>query len=368
MGTTVTRGQVLAFRTRAQHLDREPGTVALADSPVLDYGVQDTGHGGAAWALSIRGVDPAAQDPGRLIMLWTLRGAPHVYRRADAAQVAAAVAPYSDADAGKRIFDAAKPLRAAGIGNLEALDRVAEAMRTIVTEPMAKGEVSARLTAVMPPPYLRFCRPCNTTHLYEQTFRLAAVRAGLELVPDTSPPVLRPSRTLRPAARPQPRFDLIRCYLRLLGPATPRQVAEFVDAPVKEITARWPADVTEVSVAGERRWVLDADLAALTDGPVCTVRLLSPYDLFLQARDRPLLVDDPARSRALWPVLGRPGAILADGDLAGVWRPQQSGGRLTVRVQWWVRPAATLQRRLAEQAERLATYRGVRLVGVTAED
>src|SRR5690606_40135357 len=66
------------------------------------------------------------------------------YRRADLPAVAAAVRPYSDEDAAKRIFDAAKPLKAAGIGAQAALDAVAEAMRAVVTRPMVKGEVSDR--------------------------------------------------------------------------------------------------------------------------------------------------------------------------------------------------------------------------------
>ncbi len=56
-----------------------------------------------------------------LVLAWTLRGAPHFYRRAEAAAVAAATAPRSEADAAKRIFDASKPLREAGVGADDAL-------------------------------------------------------------------------------------------------------------------------------------------------------------------------------------------------------------------------------------------------------
>lgn len=63
-------------------------------------------------------------------------------------------------------------------------------MRDIVSKPTVKGEMSAQLTTRVTEPYLRFCRPCNATHLYEMPFRLAALQAGLELQPDTSPPVL----------------------------------------------------------------------------------------------------------------------------------------------------------------------------------
>ena len=362
----LTRADVLAFRVRAQQLDRDSGT--LADTAVLDFGVQDTGPDGALWALAIRGVDVSALVGDRLtdklVMVWTIRGAPHFYRRGDLPAVAAAGEPFSEADAGKRIFDAAKPLRAAGIGILDALDAVAATMRSVVTEPMVKGEVSGKLATLMDPPYLRHCRPCQAIHLYEQPFRLAALRAGLELQPGTSPPVMRPIPGFAKAASVPARFDLIRACLRLLGPATPKQVAEFLDSPVKEVKARWPADAVPVSVDGEARWMLPESQALLAAGPVRTVRLLGPYDLFLQARDRSLLVGDPERAKELWPVLGRPGAVLVDGEIAGLWRPRKSGAKLRLQLTMWRPVSAALRAAVAEQAERLAAFRQVQLAGV----
>jgi hypothetical protein len=159
----IPRADVRGFRVRAQQLDRDRGT--LASTSVLDIGVQDTGPDGATWALAVRGLSEV--DEADIVLLWTIRAAPHAYRRGDVNAIATAVGPYSDADAGKRIFDAARPLKAAGIANLDALDAVGAAMRAIVTRPTAKGEVSTRLTAVMDEPYLRYCRPCQATHLYE---------------------------------------------------------------------------------------------------------------------------------------------------------------------------------------------------------
>ncbi|WP_244277378.1 winged helix DNA-binding domain-containing protein [Geodermatophilus obscurus] len=349
---------MLSFRVHAQQLDREAGT--LDDTAVLDLGVQDTGPDGGRWALALRGVSAPAD--GELATVWTVRGAPHLYRRADLPGVAAATAPFSDADAGKRIFDAAKPLQAAGIGNLEGLDVVAATMRELVTAPMVKGEVSGRLTELLPEPHLRFCRPCGATHVHEMPFRLAALRAGLELEPGTSPPVLRPVPGLVPAETVPPHLDVVRGYLRLLGPATPKLVAGYLDAPVKDVQARWPDDAVEVTVDGERRWLLAEDADRVDDVPPATgVLLLGPFDLFLQARDRPLLVDDPVRAKALWPVLGRPGAVLADGEVAGTWRPRKAGSTLTVTVELW-QPVP--REAVTAAAERLAAFRGVVLKDV----
>ena len=385
----VDQRQVLTFRVHAQQLDRAKGT--LRDTAVLDIGVQDTGPDGGRWALATRGVDvkaitragdhdrpdharPSGTNsaltalPGKdLILLWTVRGAPHYYRRCDAGEVAAAVAPFSDADAGKRIYDASRPLKAAGIANLEALDEIATQMRAIVTKPTVKGDVSGRLAKVMPEPYLRFCRPCKATHLYEMPFRLAAVRAGLELRPGTSPPVIERISEFEEAAVSSDRMDVIRAYLRLLGPATPKHVADYLDAPVKDVKARWPQDTVEVKVGSEARWVLADDKQALESADAEATRLLGPFDLFLQARDRSTLVPDSVHAKQLWPVLGRPGAVLAGGELVGAWRPRKSGSSFAVAVQPWRKLSAAMRQDITEQAERLAAYRDVKLKAVDFE-
>ena len=245
--------------------------------------------------------------------------------------------------------------------DLGVQDTGAALMREIAATPTVKGEMSRQLTERMDPPYLRDCRPCQAVHAYEQTFRLAALRAGLELQPDTSPPVLRPVPGFVPAAVVPAHLDVVRGYLRLHGPATPQQVAAYLDAPVKDVREHWPADAVEVQVDGERRWLLAADVDRLGAGPARTTRLLGPFDPYLQTRDRALLVPDEARTADLWRVLGRPGAVLVDGEVAGTWRPRKTGRRLTVQVDPWRDvPTAALE----QEAERLAAVRGTELAGL----
>ncbi len=365
MAASVAREQVLGYRVQVQQLDRV-GTSDLTDVAVLDLGVQDTGADGAGWAFLNRGVAPEAlvRLSDELVLVWTLRGAPHFYRRREVAAVAAATAPFSEADAAKRIFDAAKPLREAGISPLDALDVVAAEMRDIVGAATVKGDMSTALTARLSPPYLRHCRPCNAIHCYEQPFRLSALRAGLELRPDTSPPVLeRIAGWEGPAGSPPVSLDVVRSYLHLLGPATPKLVAAYVDAPVKDVKDRWPHDAVEVSVDGEDRWVLAGDLEMLMAAAADpgTVRLLSPFDLFLQARDRELLVPDADRRKELWVVLGRPGAVLVGSEIVGAWRPRASGKSLRLYVDAW---SPFPEAAVVEQAERLAAYRGLTYAGL----
>lgn len=374
----ITREQVLAHRVRTQGLSRDPGTVAGTAVEILDVGVQDTGPDGAGWALAIRGARPGLDG---LVLGWTLRGAPHYYRRTDLSSVVDSMLPLSHTDAGSRIVDAVKPLSAAGITAGAGLATMASTMRELVAEPMVKGDVSGALTKVLPEPYVRWCRPCGVTHPFEQTFRLGAFFGGLELEPGTSPPVLRRvprwrSRvgaltglpTVAPAEGSIPGDQLLLAVAQHLGPVAVNDLATFLDAPLKDVKARVAAltgegRLDEVRIAGKAALIRPADAASF-DGPgVSGVRLLGPYDLFLQARDRDLVVPDKGRHKELWPVLGRPGAVLAGGEVVGTWRPRASGRKLKLLIEPWGAWSTRLNREVDAQAELLAGFRGVSYVG-----
>jgi len=374
---SVGRRNVIAFRWQAHQLDRGSGT--LANTSMLDYGVQDTGPRGARWALANRGVTTYHETD--TFLAWTLRGAPNLYRRSDARAIALATSPFDETDAAKRVFDASKPLKAAGVPVLEALATIAGHERTIVSKRTVKGVLSTALTPLLADHSKRWCNPCQTTHAWEQPFRLSALQAGLELEPETSPPVLR---RITGAGRPlmfersgddaEPAFHVLRNYLRFFGPARITDAAVFVDMPVKVVRERWPedavaVDVTDLPAGKEPRWLLAEDLDRLRDAAPAeregaVVRLLGGYDGYLQLRDRDTLVDDPAHAKDLWRILGRPGALAIDGEVVGTWRPSSKGSRLTVTVAPWTKVSKRVRDRAAEQAELLAQVRDQELAGL----
>jgi hypothetical protein len=371
------RSEALAYRIQAQQLDRPETARPITDAAVFDFGVQDTGRDGASWALVNRGVpvrDGAELETSPDVALaWTLRAAPHYYRRSDLYDVVRATSPLSDRDAAKRVIGADKPLKQADISTLVGLTEVATQMRQIVTRPMAKGEVSTLLTGRLDAPYLRYCGSCKATHSWEVPFRIGALYAGLELEPGTSPPVLRripnwPRRKPGPAPDPMAApaaLQPIRNYLRFLGPATANDVAAFLDSPVAQIKKHWPEDAVEVEVDGRKAWLL-GELGEI-EHDQDLLRMLGGFDLFLQGKDRDLMVPDASKHKELWPILGRPGAVLHGTEIVGSWRPKASGKQFALRLSLWATLSKRARSQLEIEAERLAAHRGAELTGIVEE-
>ena len=73
---------------------------------------------------------------------------------------------------------------------------------------------------------------------------------------------------------------------------------------------------------------------------------------------------DTSRHKALWPVLGRPGALLVGTEIVGTWRPKTAGSKFTLRLELWSTISKAVRGRLEAEAERLAAHRGLTLAGI----
>jgi hypothetical protein len=367
----VERRQVLSYRTMALGLCRE--SAVPADLAVFALGLQDTNVDSARVALAAR-LAPGDGDPvtdPSFTLVWSYRGAPHLHRSQDLTALATALWPVSDADAVARLAAERKPLKAAGIPGRQAFAAAATAMRAVVTAPLPKGEVSAGVTARLPEPYRYWCHSCRATHIYGGLFQSVGLFAGVRLEPDRSPAVLAPLDD-RPAvpSGSDGTGDLLRTYAALLGPATPAAAAGYLGSTATALKPVWPDDMVEVRVDGRRAWIPPERADALRAAPTSTgvVRLLPPSDPYLQARDRDLLVPDKARQKAVWRIIGNPGAVLADGEIAGSWRARVRGKRIELTVQPFDVLPATTRAAIEDEAERVARVRGATEVRVRFDD
>ncbi|HET6953425.1 MAG TPA: crosslink repair DNA glycosylase YcaQ family protein [Acidimicrobiales bacterium] len=358
---TVSRAQVLAHRVVAHGLDR---TARDADDlAVVDLGLQDSPAGAAVAALAARlpgGPARAPAVPGDWLLVWSVRGAPHHHRRSDLQALARALWPADEADAAARIAGTSPEMRAAGLGALGALRATAEAMAAVVTGPTVKGDASTLVTAAAPEGCSAWCRGCQVVHVQDQLMRLAALPAGLSIDPGTSPPVLRPlSRWAGVPAGHEGGGAVIDAYLRVHGPATPGDVAAYLQTTQRAVKPDWPDGLAEVRVGGRRAWLPEDRLDDLLGAPAPDlVRLLPRSDPWLLARDRELVVPGKAHRKALWPVLGAPGGVLVDGEVVATWRTRAAGGKLDIVVAPFGTLPARVRRAVDDEAALVAAGRG----------
>ncbi|MFI9816940.1 DNA glycosylase AlkZ-like family protein [Saccharothrix variisporea] len=337
------RARVLAYRVAAHQFDR--GTADPAALRVFDLGVQDSERS-AVPALAAR--LPEVPDLSAFTLTWSVRGAPHWHRPKSLPALAAALWPLSDADALARMN------RPKVDAPLDVFRAVVEALKSVVDGPMTKGEASTRLTPLVPPEVTGWCRGCRATHVHDPIFRVAVLPAGLRFDPDAKTVTFVPIKGRRIPQRTRGFDGLVHDYLALHGPAGPSEVAAYFGAPVKDVKAVWPDDLVEVS----RGKFLPADRVEAFENPPSpdVARLLPPLDPYLSARDRDLLVPDKAHQKEVWRILGRPGAIMMDGEILGIWRAKVSGKRLDVTLS----PFAPLDvERFEEEAQRVARARGL---------
>jgi len=296
-----------------------------------------------------------------------LRGAPHVHRRADLDDLAAALYPLSEADATGRLNETGPSVARTGIAALEQYATAVHAMRDVVRKPTAKGAASTEVTRRIPPGMRRECRACKASHISDSAMRTSTLAAGLELRPGTAPPVLQRRKGARLPTKPniEALQRLTLAYLTLLGPATSADVSGYLDARRADIEKVWPHGLVQVNVAGKRAWLPDAQLDALRNAPPPDlVRLLGAFDPYLQARDRLVIVPDKTAHKTLWPVLGRPGALFVDGEVAGTWRPKSSGSKLTLQVSAFAPLPPDVWDQIEAEAVRVGAVRGATSVAV----
>ncbi|GAA1292353.1 winged helix DNA-binding domain-containing protein [Saccharothrix xinjiangensis] len=306
----MTADRARALRMRAQRLTTPDRSLLGLLRDVLAVQAQDLAAAGLAVRARTTGVTPAelaaALNSGDVVRTCAMRGAVHLLRREDVGWLVALLGPVNLARSQRR----RRELRLTD----ELCARALDALREVLTEPLTKPQVAARLAeagVVLDP----------TTEMVSYLLAYAANK-GVLCAGRSTYRLLPRSDRIPPGAAPRGVARLVRRYLKAYGPATVEDFVAWSGLPAAESHAAFPYDEL---VHGEHGWQLPAADAPDLDG---TVRLLGPFDTFLLGyRDRDLLLD-PAHA----PLVQGGGTpvphVVVDGQVRGTWgRPD---GRVVV--------------------------------------
>jgi DNA glycosylase AlkZ-like len=348
----VAADQALAFRVAGHHLDRRVGAMeAVAAIGLQQYPPE----WGALAALRARSEDPL---PDGVLQVNSFRGAPYLVPRADARVFTAALVP-GDAET-KALVGAVntKEARDAGFEVNEALQIVADAARDGLADgPLGRDDFHQALRERVPKGLLPWCQNCQSHHVRPGFWRTLGLLEVTYMPAKATFALATPPRMAIATAR----AELVRRFLRVFGPATPQQLATWAQTGSKHAKALFAA-VSDELVETSRGFVLAEDLKRLESPPAAKgVRLLGGYDPWLTMPDRDALVEDTALRKRMFVSIGRPGVVLVDGALAGLWKGRKQGKRLEVGVEW-LGPEADI----AEEAAAMAAVRGCEEISLRA--
>ena len=368
-----TRDQVLAFRLDGHNLvNRRPPSELVEVAAAC--GIRNTPPGSAALALPARVADltpavveRALAEDKTLVEVLAMRISPHVVPARDAAVFTLGALPIEEESLRKVLANLAAGLIEAGISASEALEQAAEAAHAELEAGMlARGTLSEGMTRRLPEALGPWCRACRSHHVGESLFRLVGVR-GVFVISRRGKKNLYVRTDHWLGAMPEgdraaARGELLRRYLRCFGPSTVNDFAAWIGIATAEARRTWDqlADrLVEVDLEGRRAWLHTDDLARLESPPQpAGVRLLPPYDAYLDQRDRATLLPDKALHRRVWAILGNPGVMFVDGQLTGLWRPQKKGRRLAVTVEPFAPLSRQARAEIEAEAALIAPHRG----------
>ncbi|QDQ97541.1 DNA glycosylase AlkZ-like family protein [Tomitella fengzijianii] len=348
---TIDRGAWLGYRWAAHGLGPDPDWFSLDD--LLTLGVQGNRQSHGEHALSQRvervagaPVSEAISAEGPLVYAWSVRGAPHAHRADRLDMIREALAPLPSDEGGKEL--------------IRAVDVVADALTSIVTRAVSKAEASSRVTDVVPQSLVVHCARCQARHVPEPVFRAAGRQARIVLAPeDGQATILRPCPKTAQQNVENPRRRLLEAFLRMNGPTTRPLYREWTEAGTRGVRDLWDEcdDLVHVRIGPKRYDVPEPFVERIRTAPPARGIALAPQnDPYLRHADRGLLVPDGARRAEVFKALSGPGAVLVDGEVAGVWRYRRSPAQ--VRIEMFDPISADRKRLVGQRAHALADSTG----------
>jgi hypothetical protein len=361
--------QTLLFRMRAQRLSQVQNPSLLSIPQVLREvgGVQAQDLSAAALSVRARSsgltaadVEKARQVDRTIVWTWALRGTLHLIDAADYFWMIPLLGPR---------FIASNRSRYRQLGFDEAtLKKGSQAIREALASqgPLTRAEIGSRLEARSIP-----TEGQRLPHLIAHTALLGAICHGPDKEAEPTFTLVQdwigPGQPLPPQAA---LASLARRYLAAFAPAVPRDLAAWSGASLAEAHQAFQqieAETLQVEAAGQKTWMLKAQLAWLEDltpePPIAyVVRLLPWFDTYLMGYARRELVVVPHH----WKRVNASGgilhpALLVDGRVVGVWSKKQRRDTLYLTLEPFEELDPDLRPSLESEAKDIARFLSLKL-------
>lgn len=338
----IDRSRVLAFRLANQQLSRRGGL-----EPAAATAPQNTPPGSALLALRVRSDVSAAQvasaleEERTLVQVWSLRGSPCVVPSAELALFTVGLLP-DDEESWRAVVQGFVPMiDEMGLTATETMGLVIEATRDALDgKVLTKRELGVALGKRLPKSFAKWMEPDAFSSFAAILTRAASLTGEFVIAPrvGNEASFLRTDQWLAPApAGRDARADIVRRYLRLYGPSTPDDFASWSGIAPAYAKGSWEmvaSELSEVSYEGRRQFVLSGDKRRLASAkPARGIRLLPPYEPWLQQRDRATVVPDKSLHKRIWKATGNPGVVLLNGEVVALWRQKKNGRVLQLTVE-----------------------------------
>ncbi|MFN8048298.1 MAG: winged helix DNA-binding domain-containing protein [Ancrocorticia sp.] len=381
----VSKGEVIAFRLGASGLLERAAASELPDVAGR-CGIQNSPPGSALLALHARVqgmtqelLDAAFVEEKSLIQMWCMRGAPYFIPTADAAVFTTGVLPPTEESMRHFLLGVGPDVDRLGMSLTEAVELTSAEIRDVLSgRRLAINELGVelaeRIAGVLSGkqrdlwneegPHAKG-QPLGeaVVHFCIRILTLQGVVCFAPREGNKAPFILTDEWLGRPIPRVDPdmaRAELLRRYLHCYGPSTRAAFASWLGVRSGDVDPWWSLvedELTQVDYGG-RAWMLDADVDALRAEAIPEgVRLLPPRDPYAQLRDRETIVEKKYH-RDVWRTSGDPGTVLANGEIAGTWRPQKKGRKLTIAVKTFEDLVERHLVAVRAEAEQIAALRG----------
>jgi hypothetical protein len=322
----VDRENWLGFRWKSHSLDGQSCKDELDD--LLLLGIQDSRQCGAEQSLIQRAarigstsIAKAISPGGPLVTMWSVRGAPHAHRVTHLDFIRDALAPHVSDERGPAY--------------VEAVEEVAAALKNVVTGPTSKSKASNAVADIVSASLVEWCARCKADHVPDALFRAAGRQSQIVLGPEEQrATMLHPTPEHRQEKVDDPRLALLNAYFQVNGPTSRTLFRDWMEGDTEATADLWRElgdDLVRVQVDNRRYDLPEGLVDAVRKAPKPKgVVLVPPNDPYLRQVDRTLLVPHSARRRQVWRALSGPGALLVDGEVAGIWRYRRSDHAMTI--------------------------------------